>query len=120
MPQTDQVLSNDELDGISAIVNEDNRWQWSQSGSGREGGLQGGGRSISRDEVIRQKITSDGRVVEEEVEPSEQVGGELHDGIMSPFSVRLQHQWHHLAVSPVQAATVLPCVLSLPTCESRT
>merc|ERR1719204_1221294 len=29
--ESDQILTRDDLDGISAIVNDDNRWQWSQS-----------------------------------------------------------------------------------------
>ena len=66
LPQTGQSLSNEELDGISAIVNDDDRWTWSQSVGGRERVVGGGeGQDLGRDEVIRQRINSDGRVAEE-------------------------------------------------------
>ena len=47
-------------------MNDDDRWTWSQSVGGRERVVGGGeGRNLGRDEVIRQRINSDGKVAEE-------------------------------------------------------
>ena len=57
-------------------MNDDDRWTWSQSVGGRERVVGGGeGRDLGRDEVIRQRNNSDGRVAEEGGEGTpEQVG----------------------------------------------
>lgn len=83
LPPASRGLSKDHLDGISAIVNDDDRWSWSQSrGGGREAGVRGAARRVDVEEVIRQRINSDGQAEEEDgQEAPEQVERKSYNGL---------------------------------------